>query len=200
MKLQNVDSPIIVQSGNVEIGEALTEHARGAILRSASKYFGRLNRATVHFSRDGIGYRCSVQVQMGGLGAASGEARHKDIYRAFDQAHERVSKQLRRAKRELREDKPGGLSKDRLLSEGLGELRRVRDERSRQPQNGRSQPPGPAFNAYIERLLDGEREPSLLFVVEDVARELNVPYATALDWVIEYVDEKLGPRQAPASM
>jgi ribosomal subunit interface protein len=129
MKLQTVDTPITVRSSNVELGEALTEHARQGILRSASKYFGRLNRANVHFSRDGIGYRCSAQVQMGGLKAASGEGQDKDIYRAFDQALERVSKQLRRTKRELREDKPDGLSKDMLLQEGLVELRRIREQR-----------------------------------------------------------------------
>ena len=48
----------------------------------------------------------------------------------------------------------------------------------------------------MERLLDDEREASLLFIVEDVARELRVPYATALGWVIEFVDEKLDPALA----
>jgi ribosomal subunit interface protein len=88
MKLQSVDTPISARSSTVELGEALTEHARQGILRSANKYFGRLNRASVHFSRDGIGYRCSAQVQMGGLKIASGEGQHKDIYRAYDQALE----------------------------------------------------------------------------------------------------------------
>src|SRR3954452_6895704 len=110
MKLQSVDSPIIIQSGNVELGDALIDHARRAILRRAGKYFGRLNRATVHFTRDGIGYRCSAQVQMGGLNSASAEAQHKDIYRAFDQALEKASKQLRRTKREVREDKAASRS------------------------------------------------------------------------------------------
>jgi ribosomal subunit interface protein len=187
MKLQSVDTPISVRSSNVELGEALTEHARQGILRSASKYFGRLNRASVHFSRDGIGYRCSAQVQMGGLKTASGEGQHKDIYRAYDQALDRVSKQLRRAKRELRDDKPEGLSKATLLREGLIGIRDERaSKRDRRPQ------PGPAFQAYMDRFLDGERDASLLFAAEDVGRDLRVPFATALDWVIEYIDDKLG--------
>jgi ribosomal subunit interface protein len=191
MKLQSVDSPIIVQSGNVELGEALKEHAREAILRSAAKYFGRLNRATVHFTREGINYRSSVQIQMGALKPASAEGQHKDIYRAFDLALEKAAKQLRRAKRELRDDKPDGPEKDALLREGLVELRREREKRAR--ETAAKARPGAAFTPYMERLLDGESDPSLLFVVEDVARELQVPYATALDWVIDYVDARVGP-------
>ena len=93
MKLQGVNSAIIVESGNVQMGDALAEHAR-TILQSAGKYFGRLHRVTVHFSREGFGYRCSIKMQMGGLTAASTQAQHKDIYRAFNHAHERVAKQL----------------------------------------------------------------------------------------------------------
>jgi ribosomal subunit interface protein len=195
MKLQGVDSAIIVESGNVQMGDALAEHARTAILQSAGQYFGRLHRAIVHFSREGYGYRCSIQMQMGGLTAASAQAQHKDIYRAFDQAHERVAKQLRRSKRELRDDKPDGPNKTMLLLDGLKELKRVRDHAHEpQPRPGVQHPP--AFVPLMERLLDGEREASLLFVVEDVARELRVPYATALGWVIEFFDEKLDPALA----
>jgi hypothetical protein len=43
----------------------------------------------------------------------------------------------------------------------------------------------------MERLFDGERDISFLLAVEDVGRDLRVPFATALDWVIEYVDKKL---------
>jgi ribosomal subunit interface protein len=194
MKLQSGDSAIIVESGNVQMGDALAEHARIAILQSAGKYFDRLNRATVHFSREGHGYRCSIQMQMGGLTGASAHAQHKDIYRAFDQAHQRVAKQLRRAKRELWDDKPDGPVKTMLLLDGLKELKRVRDADESQARPGVQRPP--AFVPLMERLLDDEREASLLFIVEDVARELRVPYATALGWVIEFVDEKLDPALA----
>jgi ribosomal subunit interface protein len=71
----------------------------------AAKYFGRLNTATVHFNREGAMYRCMVNVQMGALKMMSREAKSTDIYAAFRLALEKVAKQLRRAKRELREDK-----------------------------------------------------------------------------------------------
>jgi ribosomal subunit interface protein len=119
MKLQTVDKDITVQSANVDLGSNLPEHARESILRVASKYFGRLNTASVHFNREGITYRCSVNMQMGALPMKSGEARDKDIYVAFNSALNKVAKQLRRTKREVREDKAERVDKDAVLREGL---------------------------------------------------------------------------------
>ena len=119
MKLQTVDKNITVQSSNVDLGSSLPEHARQSILRVASKYFGRLNTASVHFTREGITYRCSVNMQMGALPMKSGDARDKDIYLAFNSALDKVAKQLRRTKRELREDKGERVDKDMALRDGL---------------------------------------------------------------------------------
>jgi len=105
MKLQSVDRTILVQSSNIDLGDVLPDYARTSIMQLAGKYFGHLNTATVHFNREGPMYRCTVNVQMGALRMMSGEAKSTDIYAAFRLALERVAKQLRRAKRELREDK-----------------------------------------------------------------------------------------------
>ena len=105
MKLQTVDKDITVQSSNVDLGSSLPEHARQGILRIASKYFGRLNTASVHFNREGITYRCSVNMQMGGYNQMVAEAKGTDVPMAFRTALGKVSKQLRRAKRLLREDR-----------------------------------------------------------------------------------------------
>jgi ribosomal subunit interface protein len=105
MKLRNVDQTILVQSSNVNLGDVLPDYARTSILQMAAKFFGHLNTASVHFNREGATYRCTVNVQMGALRMMSGEAKSTDIYAAFRLALVRVAKQLRRAKRELREDK-----------------------------------------------------------------------------------------------
>jgi ribosomal subunit interface protein len=112
MKLKSVDRTILVQSSNIDLGDVLPDYARTSILQMAGKYFGCLNTATVHFSREGAMYRCTVNVQMGALRMMSGEAKSTDIYGAFRIALERVAKQLRRAKRELREDKAKRVDKD----------------------------------------------------------------------------------------
>ena len=79
MKLQTVDKNITVQSSSIELGSSLPEFARERILRVATKYFGRLNTASVHFNREGTTYRCSINMQMGALPMKSAEARDKDI-------------------------------------------------------------------------------------------------------------------------
>lgn len=112
MRLQGIDKAIAVQGSNVHLGDGLPDHARESIARVASKYFGRLNAASVHFGREGSTYRCTVNMQMGGLPTKSAEASNKDIYAAFNAALEKVAKQLRRAKRELREDQPIRVDKD----------------------------------------------------------------------------------------
>ena len=111
MKLKGVDRTILVQSSNIDLGDVLPDYARISLLQLAGKYFGRLNTANVHFTREGVTYRCTVNVQMGALRMMSGEAKSTDIYAAFRLALERVAKQLRRAKRERREDKAERLDK-----------------------------------------------------------------------------------------
>lgn len=117
MKLESVDKAITIQSSNVHLGDRLPGYAREAILRVASKYFGRLNAASAHFSKEGITYRCCVNMQMGGLPMKSAEAKDKDIYLAFNAALAKVGKQLRRSKREVREDKPERADKKAVLHE-----------------------------------------------------------------------------------
>ena len=119
MKLHSVDKDITVQSANVDLGSNLPDHARESIRKVAGKFFGRLNTASVHFTKEGITYRCSVNMQMGALPMKSGEARDKDIYVAFNTALNKVAKQLRRTKREVREDKGERIDKDAVLRDGL---------------------------------------------------------------------------------
>jgi ribosomal subunit interface protein len=107
MKLESVEKPIIIGSANIDLGDALRTHAEQSILKAAGKYFGRLTDASAHFNRDGLNYRCSVNMKMGGLQTASAEGQAPDARLAFDQALAKVEKQLRRMKRELREDRTG---------------------------------------------------------------------------------------------
>ena len=105
MKLESVDSPITIGSGNVDLGDALRTHAEESIRKVAAKYFGHLTIGSAHFNKEGINYRCSVNMQMGALPMVSAEAQAVDARAAFDAALSKAGKQLRRSKRELRDDK-----------------------------------------------------------------------------------------------
>jgi ribosomal subunit interface protein len=119
MELEAIDKAISVQSSNVDLGGTFRDHARQSVVRAASKYFGRLNSASVHVTREGPLFRCTVNIQMAALKMMSAEAQHDDCYAAFKNALNKVEKQLRRTKRELREDKPVRTDKDMMLRAGL---------------------------------------------------------------------------------
>ena len=94
-----MNATITVQSSNVDLGEALPQHARESIERVAGKYFGHLTTAAVHFTREGQSYRCTVNIQMGGTKMVTGETLSPDAYQAFNTALSKAAKQLRRKKR-----------------------------------------------------------------------------------------------------
>ena len=101
-----IDREVTVGSSNIDLGQALIESAREGVIELASKYFGKITTGSVHFARDGINYRCSVNIQPGGLEMASAEAQAKDAHQCLEAALDKVGKQLRRMKRSLREDRP----------------------------------------------------------------------------------------------
>ncbi len=136
MKSDSTDATILVQSSVVDLGENFPEYARTNILQVAGKYFGHLSAASVHVTREGITYRCTVNMQMGALKTMTGEAKDKDLYAAFRAALQKTAKQLRRSKRELREDKAERVDKDMLLREGMSPRRAQRSsESASQPAN-----------------------------------------------------------------
>jgi ribosomal subunit interface protein len=118
MKPDSNDNRILVQSSVVDLGDAFPEYAKSGIEKVAGKYFGHLSSASVHVTKEGITYRCTVNIQMGALKMMTGEAKDKDLYTSFRAALQKAAKQLRRSKRELREDKAERLDKDALLREG----------------------------------------------------------------------------------
>jgi ribosomal subunit interface protein len=118
MSPDSAENNILVQSSNVDLGDTFPQYAKTNIRQVAGKYFGRLSTASVHITREGITYRCTVNIQMGALKMMSGEAKDKNVYAAFRAALQKTAKQLRRSKRELREDKAERTDKDVLLREG----------------------------------------------------------------------------------
>lgn len=107
---------IAVSGHQVDVGDGLREHAITQLTDVSSKYFGGAEDVTVTFSRTGKGgFGCSIRVHAGRGLYFDGEADNGDAYVAFNQALERVAKQLRRRKRALREDKPVNPTKEGLL-------------------------------------------------------------------------------------
>ena len=101
----SIDKAIKVGSSNVDLGEALTQRARTALSDLAAKFFGRITSGAVHFVRQGVDYRCTVNMQCGGIPMMSGEGHSKDPYAALGLAIGKDEAQLRRTKQALHDDK-----------------------------------------------------------------------------------------------
>ena len=116
-----VDEEIHVQSSDIDLGQALVEHCRTRVTETGRKYFGKLTRASVHFRHEGQAFACSVKIGSGALEPHAAECVDRDAHRAFNLALSKVAKQLRREKRQLREDKAHRPEKDtRMIGRELG--------------------------------------------------------------------------------
>jgi ribosomal subunit interface protein len=114
--IQAADSPSIAIHGHqMDVGEALRSHVTEKLTGIAGKYLGAEDM-TARFSRTGHGgFACSVRVHAGKGLFFEGSAEASEAPVAFNAALEHVAKQLRRRKRELREDKPVNPDKEGLI-------------------------------------------------------------------------------------
>jgi ribosomal subunit interface protein len=116
---ESADTASTIHSSNTHLGDILPDHARENILPVARKFFGQLNVASTYFTKERINYRCSVNMQMGGLAIKRAQARNNDMYLTFSAALRQMAKQLRRTKREFRGDKGECINKDVVLRERI---------------------------------------------------------------------------------
>lgn len=93
---------IKVTGKQIDVGDALSNHVEERLDAAIAKYFDRPAEGNVVFSRDAHNYRCDSSVHLATGLKAQAQAVATDIYAAFDQAAERIEKQVRRYKRRLK--------------------------------------------------------------------------------------------------
>lgn len=92
---------ITVKGKNLDVGDALRAHAENQLIDAVKKYFDRAIEATVVLSKVGHTFTAEITVHpMAGV-VIHGRGGNDDPYAAFDQAAERIAKQLRRYHRRL---------------------------------------------------------------------------------------------------
>lgn len=94
---------ISVSGKGVEVGEALATHIEKQIEDHVSKYLDRVSNMQAVVSREAHLFRVDIAGNLGthaGL-MIKGRGQSEDVYAAFDEALERVTKQLRRYKRKI---------------------------------------------------------------------------------------------------
>ncbi len=93
-----------VKGQHVDVGDALRAHIEEKLENIKSKYFNRVTDASVTFSKPAqYLFRASVLFHVGHDVKVQATAENNDAYAAFDEAVDRVAKQLRRYKTRLRD-------------------------------------------------------------------------------------------------
>jgi len=87
----------------IDIGEALQNHAQSELESILAKYAGRPTDVNVVFSKSAHEYVCETTVHLSTGLTAQAKAHATEIYAAFDGCSEKMDKQLRRYKRRLKD-------------------------------------------------------------------------------------------------
>lgn len=96
---------IQVSGKQIDVGSALTEHVEERLMKGVSKYFDKAINANVVFSKESH-LNCADIVVNEGTGTGTvikGQGKSADVYSAFEEAADRIEKQLRRYKRRIKD-------------------------------------------------------------------------------------------------
>ena len=83
--------------------QALNQHVEDLLTKNVTKYFDNAISADVHFKKEGAAFHCNIIVNDGVSGGKDIKADYEshDIYKAFNEACDKIETQLRRYKRKL---------------------------------------------------------------------------------------------------
>ncbi|WP_430398031.1 ribosome hibernation-promoting factor, HPF/YfiA family [Ferrovibrio sp.] len=93
---------ILISGKQVDLGDALRGHVEMKLIAAVSKYMENAIEANVVFSREGSMFRCACAVHVGTSIDMQADASDPEIYASFDQALDKLAKQVRRDKRKRR--------------------------------------------------------------------------------------------------
>lgn len=95
---------IRVVGAGMDVGQALTQFVEEHLAKSVTKYFDTAIHAEVHFSKNGQLFKAVVTVNEGMKGgiAVKSNAEAGDVYACFNEACDKVTKQLRRYKSRIK--------------------------------------------------------------------------------------------------
>lgn len=95
---------VIVQGQQLDVGDALRGYAEEKLTDTCSRYFNHAVQGNIYFAREASGFRSDITVSVGnGIMLRATATAQADPYPAFDQANNRILKQLKRYKNRLRD-------------------------------------------------------------------------------------------------
>lgn len=95
---------IRVLGSHTDVGQSLTQYVQEHLEKTVTKYFDTALSAEVHVTKNGHLFKITLTVNEGVKGGilVKSNSEAGDVYGAFNEALERVAKQLRRYKRKIK--------------------------------------------------------------------------------------------------
>lgn len=95
---------IQIHGQHFDMGDALQVHIKDRIEAITDKYFGRMVNVNIHIDKETKSlFRTHISLTVGRDIHVQATAKTHDVYGSFDESAEKVSKQLRRYKRKLKD-------------------------------------------------------------------------------------------------
>lgn len=95
---------VIVQGQQVDVGDALRGYVEEKLSDTCTKFFSHSIQGNVHIAREANGFRTDITLSVGnGIMLKASANDPADPYPAFDQANNKLTKQLKKYKDRLRD-------------------------------------------------------------------------------------------------
>ena len=94
---------VTISGRHLTIGDALRKQVNDNIQTAQSKYAERPTETHVTFSKDGSGVTCEITMHLSTGITILASSTDKDASQSFNQAEDKMEKQLRRYKRRLKD-------------------------------------------------------------------------------------------------
>lgn len=100
---------INVTGRKIKVGAAFSDHVRARLEQAAEKYFFRSTEASVTANKEAHLFSVACMIHAGHGLSLQSHGEGGDVYAAFDEAADRIEKQLRRYKRRIKNHHISGL-------------------------------------------------------------------------------------------
>lgn len=111
---------ISVSGQHISIGNNLQEYSKERATQVVKKYFTDIINIDIHFSKEGINFKCDIIVKYGSgkHNIVKSNDSCSDIYVAFDKAMSKLEKQLRKYKSKFKNHHTGKVKISEIAYEG----------------------------------------------------------------------------------
>ena len=91
-----------INGKQIDIGNSLSSHAKNKVTELILKYSKSATGSSITFSKDRHEYFCDISIHLATGMTVQAKGKATDIYDSFENSREKISKQLRRYKRRLK--------------------------------------------------------------------------------------------------